>query len=342
MFYNRRLEGRGIHKWLQYFPAYERHLGKFIGKDVHIVEIGIQSGGSLDMWKNVFGPGAQVYGCDINPECKAYEDNRTQIFIGDQGDPRFWEDVRKKVPRIDILIDDGSHVTDDQISTLGTMLQHLSPGGVYITEDVHSGTNPFWQRFKLEDLVSPAGNRYKELGSLVSSVHIYPYLLVLERGGKTQGDAMLQQLGARASAQPAEVRVAVAGANPRPTGVRMNYSLGSVFPWLRWEGERNLGMEDLAVGMAAMQPGGWLFVRDGSSDFTFDTQWDDQADLFMSKIITDFQQLHDGNCCNWIANTMQKNIESLHVYPHLLIAKRTDGKERLVKAPQHGTRWIPY
>merc|ERR550532_3306564 len=67
-FFNSRTKGHGIHKWLQYFPAYQRHLGKFIGREVHVVEIGIQSGGSLDMWKSVFGAGAHVYGCDIDPQ----------------------------------------------------------------------------------------------------------------------------------------------------------------------------------------------------------------------------------------------------------------------------------
>merc|ERR1719331_2687316 len=160
-FFNSHHTGQGIHKWLQYFPAYQRHLGKFIGKEVHIMEIGIQSGGSLDMWKGVFGPGAHVYGCDINPECKAYEDTRTKVFIGDQASPEFWEGVKKQVPRIDILIDDGEHTPEQQIATLGLMLQHLSPDGVYITEDVHGVDNPFWQRLRFEQLDSPAGQHYR-------------------------------------------------------------------------------------------------------------------------------------------------------------------------------------
>merc|ERR1719375_1680594 len=188
-FFNSRHTGHGIHKWLQYFPAYQRHLGKFIGKEVHIMEIGIQSGGSLDMWKSVFGPGTHVYGCDINPECKAYEDTRTKVFIGDQASPEFWEGVKKQVPRIDILIDDGGHAPEQQIATLGLMLQHLSPDGVYITEDVHGAENPFWQRLQLEQLDSPAGQHYTGLGSLVNSVHVYPYLLVIERNQKGEGRA---------------------------------------------------------------------------------------------------------------------------------------------------------
>src|SRR5262245_59659947 len=33
--------GRGIWKWMHYFDIYHRHLSKFVGREVHIVEIGI-------------------------------------------------------------------------------------------------------------------------------------------------------------------------------------------------------------------------------------------------------------------------------------------------------------
>src|SRR3954468_13923984 len=55
-------EGPGIWKWRHYFPVYHRHLSKFVDKEVHIVEIGIYSGGSLPMWLDYFGEGCHVYG----------------------------------------------------------------------------------------------------------------------------------------------------------------------------------------------------------------------------------------------------------------------------------------
>ena len=65
--------GRGIWKWNHYFKIYDRHLRKFRGRSVNILEIGIYSGGSLDMWQSYFGEGATIYGVDIEPSCKAYE-----------------------------------------------------------------------------------------------------------------------------------------------------------------------------------------------------------------------------------------------------------------------------
>src|SRR5438067_9951054 len=85
-FFDARTEGRGIWKWLHYFDIYHRHLQKFVGTDAHIVEIGVYSGGSLDMWHDYFGPRARVTGVDIAPECRSYQDAQTKIAIGDQAD----------------------------------------------------------------------------------------------------------------------------------------------------------------------------------------------------------------------------------------------------------------
>src|SRR5437868_5558043 len=44
-------EGPGIWKWMHYFDIYQRHFSKFVGREVHVLEVGIYSGGSLAMWK---------------------------------------------------------------------------------------------------------------------------------------------------------------------------------------------------------------------------------------------------------------------------------------------------
>ena len=40
-----------------------------------------------------------------------------QIFIGDQADPSFWTDFRRRVPRVDIFIDDGGHSVEQMLTT---------------------------------------------------------------------------------------------------------------------------------------------------------------------------------------------------------------------------------
>lgn len=308
----------------------------------------------MAMWKSVFGPKAHVYGVDINKACKSYEDNQTKIFIGDQESPSFWEEFRKQVPRIDILIDDGGHTVEQQIATLGIMLPYVSPDGVYITEDVHGEGNGFWQNLQFETLSSPGGKKYTGLNKLISSAHVYPYLLVLELSKNTGTDAMVypqkstmaaamvRELGTFASEQPSETQVAVVDDDAAPAGLHMQMNLRSAFPWLRWKNEKTAKHSNVEPLLEEMLPKGWLFVRDGREHFSFDAPWDAQSDAFMHKMISDFSMMHAGNCCNWNASPMQEMVDSLHFYPHLMIAQRTGGGKRLIKAPQHGTQWIPY
>jgi hypothetical protein len=62
-------EGPGIYKWIRYFEIYHRHLQKFVGSDIHIMEIEVYRGGSLPMWRQYFGDESQVFGVDIEAAC---------------------------------------------------------------------------------------------------------------------------------------------------------------------------------------------------------------------------------------------------------------------------------
>jgi hypothetical protein len=136
-------EGRDIWKWDHYFDMYHRHLSKFVGLDLKLVEIGIYSGGSLEMWGSYFGPRCHVYGVDIENACKAYESEKASVFIGDQESPEFWRNFKANVGTVDILIDDGGHTPEQQTVTLNEMLEAIRPGGVYICEDIHGHRNSF-------------------------------------------------------------------------------------------------------------------------------------------------------------------------------------------------------
>lgn len=64
------------------------------------------SGGSLDMWRQYFGPKCMVYGVDIEEACKVYENEPVKILIVDQGDRNFWKSMKQTIPAIDIIIGD--------------------------------------------------------------------------------------------------------------------------------------------------------------------------------------------------------------------------------------------
>lgn len=47
--------GPGIHKHDQYIGPYHRHFAQFRGRKVVMAEVGVQSGGSIEMWRDYFG-----------------------------------------------------------------------------------------------------------------------------------------------------------------------------------------------------------------------------------------------------------------------------------------------
>jgi len=131
-------QGRRINKWMHYFEVYHRHLQKFRGRPVTVVEFGVQFGGSAQMWREYFGPDARIYGVDIDPRCKAWEEPGFTVFIGDQADRRFLRRIGKKIGPIDVVIDDGGHFPAQQIATFEEMYPLVKPGGVFLIEDLHT------------------------------------------------------------------------------------------------------------------------------------------------------------------------------------------------------------
>lgn len=188
-------EGQGIWKSHHYFQAYERHFARFCGLEAHVLEIGVFSGGSLEMWRRYFGPKCMVYGVDIEPRCRAYENESVRVFIGDQSDRDFWRRFKQQVPVLDVVIDDGSHIAEHQIVALEELLPHLRPSGVYLCEDIHHAFNGFVaylcglaQNLNVAAFESNNADdkqrsvlKASPFQSVVSSVHLYPYMAVLER-----------------------------------------------------------------------------------------------------------------------------------------------------------------
>ncbi len=108
------------------------------------MEVGVQNGGSAQMWKKYFGKPAQIVGVDINPNCKQLEEEQIAIEISSQEDPKFWAAFKEKYPRVDILLDDGGHTMNQQIVTFREMFPHIKDGGLYMCEDC--GTS-YWEKY---------------------------------------------------------------------------------------------------------------------------------------------------------------------------------------------------
>tara|TARA_B110001452_G_scaffold198287_1_gene168235 strand:+ start:3450 stop:4271 length:822 start_codon:yes stop_codon:yes gene_type:complete len=126
------------YKFQKYFKVYDELFTPYKNKKITFVEIGILNGGSLFIWKNFFGENARIIGIDMNPECKKFEKEGFEIFIGDQSDPLFWESFFKKVGNVDIILDDGGHTNNQQVTTVTSCLKNINDGGIVVVEDTHT------------------------------------------------------------------------------------------------------------------------------------------------------------------------------------------------------------
>ncbi len=131
------------HKWTHYFPVYEAHLARYRNRPMLMWEIGVDEGGSLQLWKGYLGPFAQIVGLDLldKTEC---EEEQIAIRTGDQADSVFLQSLLDEFGAPDVVIDDGSHVMDHVGATFAYLYPRISPSGVYIVEDLHTA---YWPEY---------------------------------------------------------------------------------------------------------------------------------------------------------------------------------------------------
>jgi hypothetical protein len=131
--------GKASAKWQGYLPQYERWLAPWRDQPVRLLEIGVQAGGSLEVWAEYFEAGQQIIGCDIDRACGQlpYDDPRIKVVIGDVTDENTIAAIDKHTTQFDVIIDDGSHRSKDIIKAFLTLFPKLSDHGIYVVEDLH-------------------------------------------------------------------------------------------------------------------------------------------------------------------------------------------------------------
>jgi cephalosporin hydroxylase len=115
-----------VHSYIDQY--YETALASYRTTALRVLEIGINQGHSLMMWKEYF-PHAEVIGVDIKVPSV---DTGCLMIEGDATDPNTFKDFNG----FDVIIDDGSHVFKHQIKSFNLLFPKLNAGGIYIIEDI--------------------------------------------------------------------------------------------------------------------------------------------------------------------------------------------------------------
>jgi len=123
----------------RYDRFYEIFLNSFREKAISLLEIGSgKNFESFNMWHEYF-PNGSIFCMDIEEE---KEEEWGQVFKGDQSNILDLSKLKHKIGHCDVIIDDGSHVPEHQINTFLHLFKNLlSPGGIYIIEDIECS---FW------------------------------------------------------------------------------------------------------------------------------------------------------------------------------------------------------
>jgi demethylmacrocin O-methyltransferase len=179
-----------------------------------LLEIGVggyekpqSGGGSLRLWRSYF-PFSRIYALDINDK-SPHEERRIKIFQGSQSDPAFLKEVVAKTGPLDVVIDDGSHFSNDVITSFEFLFPQLKSGGVYVIEDTQTS---YWNECGgnmdkaarttmnyFRNLVD--GLNYEEfpipryeptyLEKNIVSIHFYHNIIFIEKGENTKGSNVL-------------------------------------------------------------------------------------------------------------------------------------------------------
>ena len=132
-------EGKVSDKWESYLDYYNSEFSDIRNRKISLLEIGVQNGGSLETWSRYFENAEIFVGCDIDEKCSklVFNDSRINVVVGDIVADQTLETILKIQNTFDIIIDDGSHRSDDILKTFFKYFDYLKPGGSYIIEDTH-------------------------------------------------------------------------------------------------------------------------------------------------------------------------------------------------------------
>jgi cephalosporin hydroxylase len=198
----------GAHRYAQH---YQNHFAHLRLEPVKVLEIGIggysrkkQGGASLRMWKHWF-PNGQIVGLDLHDK-RFVEEERIKVYVGDQTDPELLNRINAEYGPFDVIIDDGSHISEHIVKTFAVLFPLLKGDGIYVVEDTQTSYWP--ERGGSDDRSDPStsmnflkqltdGLNYEEFvdddytptysDQHVTAVSFYHNIVFIQKGSNTEG-----------------------------------------------------------------------------------------------------------------------------------------------------------
>ncbi|CAF1061583.1 unnamed protein product [Adineta steineri] len=131
-----------------YDILYEKYLSKYVGSNVILLEIGLGCGmpygpgASAYVWRYYLGPLANIYFLEFDRRCgeEWYKSHGHKVnvtmFYGSQDDITVLNNVKSAQGYFDVIVDDGGHSMNQQITSFVQLLPKVKSGGIYVIEDL--------------------------------------------------------------------------------------------------------------------------------------------------------------------------------------------------------------
>lgn len=157
-------EGHGYTKVL-----YPQFLDQIRYLPVSFLEIGVLKGASLKMWDEYFThPDKQMFAWDIVPEYARKVPKGWRFHDVDSIDALQVRRASKKLPMLDVVIDDGCHELEAVLTNFNFLWKKMNTGGLYIVED---------QKYKRQIKLVPEFMRLKAR----SELHVYGEVVIMRK-----------------------------------------------------------------------------------------------------------------------------------------------------------------
>ena len=141
IFSNRKGESELVSdKWSSYIDIYDKIFEKYITKEISIAEIGVQNGGSLEVYNEYFPNVKVIIGVDNNEKCRElnFSTDKINLIISDAANKSIVSELSDHSDQYDIIVDDGSHTSEDIIKSFSNLFTLIKNGGIYVIEDMHT------------------------------------------------------------------------------------------------------------------------------------------------------------------------------------------------------------
>ena len=125
------------------YPELYNTINQFVGKNKKntILEIGIgghdldYEGGNSLLGLSYYFKNSKIFGMDLIDK-SFLNSSRIKTLIGSQNNIKTLNRFGKKFGPFDLIIDDGSHFANHQITSFENLFKYLKDGGLYIIEDL--------------------------------------------------------------------------------------------------------------------------------------------------------------------------------------------------------------